>query len=144
MKLKLLPLNLYRERGGEGKCVGIGLQVLTKTVCSLIFNLQHHWTRSLSRCCQTIECLRPCTPGMVFLKQSGELWFYFVFYPCQNLFNIRFTVVFFWFWPTNASGAGQYISQATTLLCIWSLQNPRSPSFSLNITSQLRLKWQEC
>ena len=97
MKLELVPLNLCRERQGEGKCVGVGLQVLTKTVCSLTFNLQHHWTRSLWRCCQTIECLHPCTPGTVFLEESGELWFSSIFHPCQSLFNIRFAV-FFWVW----------------------------------------------
>lgn len=32
MKLNLVSLNLYGERQGEGKCVGVGLQVLTKTV----------------------------------------------------------------------------------------------------------------
>lgn len=62
-----------------------------------------------------------------------------------KVYLISGLLCFFWFWPTNASGAGQYISHVTTILCIWSLQNPRrSPSFSLNITSQLRLKWQEC
>lgn len=38
-----------------------GLQVLTETVCSLIFNLQHHWTQSLWSCCQTIECSIPAS-----------------------------------------------------------------------------------
>lgn len=97
MTLDLVPLNLYGERRGKGKCVGVGLQVLTKTVCSFIFNLQHHWTWSLWRCCQTIECLYPCTPGTLFLEKNGELWFYSIFHPCQSLFNIRFTV-FFWVW----------------------------------------------
>lgn len=89
--VKLLWGKMRRET------VGVALQVLTKTVCSLVFNLQHHWTRSLWRCCQTTECLRPCTPGTFFLEQSGEFWVYSIFYPCQSLFNIRFTV-FFWFW----------------------------------------------
>jgi len=52
---------------------------------------------------------------------------------------------FFHFDPTNASWEGQYISQSTIQLCSWSLQNPRRPpSFSLIITSLLRLQWLEC
>lgn len=67
------------------------------------------------------------------------------FFTHAKVYLIPGLLVFFGFGPTNASEAGQYISQATTLLCIWSLQNPRRPpSFSLNISSQLRLKWRDC
>lgn len=116
---------------------------------SFFFCLQHQWMQLLLRCCQTFSCLHSCTPGTLSLQESGELWFYSIFSSCQSLCNTRFAVFwvffFFHFDPTNASWEGQYISQSTIQLCSWSLQNPRRPpSFSLIITSLLRLQWLEC
>lgn len=131
-----------------GKSMGVGLQVLTKTACSLIFYLQHQW-----RCCQTIACLGPCTPGTISLEESWKLWFiHQYFFPHAKVYLISSSLCcvclgFFFFFhsgPTNASWAGQCISQATSLLCVWSLQDPRRPpSCSLSTTSLTRLKWRE-
>lgn len=64
--------------------MGVGLQVLTKTVCSLIFYLQHQW-----RCCQTIACLGPCTPGTISLEESWKLWFiHQYFFPHAKVYLI--------------------------------------------------------
>lgn len=134
------PLNLHGDRQGEGKCVGVGLQVLTETVCSLIFNLQHHWTWSLWRCCQTIECSIPALQTPSSWRKVGNFGFIPFFHPCQSLFNIRFAVGLFGFVPTNASGAGQSISQASPWLCLWNLRNPRrSLLFCMNIPSQSQM-----
>lgn len=81
----------------EGK--GVGLPVLTKTVRSISFHLQHHWPWFLWRCYQTIECLPPCTPGTLFLEQSGEFGFYSIFLIHAKVYLISGLLwVFFWFW----------------------------------------------
>lgn len=119
--------------------MGVGLQVLAETVCSLIFNLWHLW-----RGCQTIECSIPALQTPSSWRKVGNFGFIPFFQPCQSLFNIRFAVGLFGFGPASASGAGQSISPATPGLCLWSLQNPRMPPwFCWSIPPHVSPKWWE-